>query len=430
MSRILRIVACASLAAASWADAQEQPVVLRAARMLDVNTGRIVSQPSLEISGGFIRRVGSGTAATSANARVIDLGDVTLLPGFIDAHTHLTSNVDAESVIRTVRETPAERALRGVRNARAMVRSGFTTVRDVGSSDFADIALMRASDQGWIEAPRVIPAGHSIGITGGHCDVTGFAPGVRELGPEAGVADGPDAVMRAVRYQLKHGAKVIKVCATAGVLSFEESVGAQQLSDAELAAAVAEARRHGIKVAAHAHGNEGIKAAIRAGVASIDHGSVLDDEAIAMMKARGTYLVPTHYLTEGWDRSGLPPIFRAKADAIIPRMRESLTRAIRAGVKIALGTDAAVIPHDQAVREFAIYVRRGMTPLQALQAGTINAADLLGVADRGRIADGLLADIVAVPGNPLEDITAVERVRFVMKGGAVIRDDIGNPPRP
>jgi imidazolonepropionase-like amidohydrolase len=430
MSRILRIVAGASLVAASWAEAQDQPIVLRAARMLDVTTGRIVAHPSLEISAGFIRRVGSGTEATPANARVIDLGDVTLLPGFIDAHTHLTSNLDAESVIRTVRQTAPERALRGVRNARAMLRTGFTTVRDVGSDNFADIALMRASDQGWIEAPRIIPSGHSIGITGGHCDITGFAPGVRELGPEEGVADGPDAVMRAVRYQLKHGAKVIKVCATAGVLSFEESVGAQQLSDAELAAAVTEARRHGVKVAAHAHGTEGIKAAIRAGVASIDHGSVLDDEAIALMKARGTYLVPTHYLTDAMDLRVLPPIFRAKAESIFPRMRESLSRAIRAGVKIALGTDAAVIPHDQAVREFAIYVRRGMTPLQALQAGTINAADLLGVADRGRIAEGLLADIVAVPGNPLEDITAVERVRFVMKGGAVIRDDTSNPPRP
>lgn len=423
MSRILITVVCAWLTSASAVGAQQQPIVLRAARMLDVSTGRIVSQPSIEISGGIIRRVTTGVGSTPASARVIDLGDVTLLPGFIDAHTHLTSNLDPESVIRTVRETPAERALRGVGNARAMVRSGFTTVRDVGSSDFADIALMRASDRGWIQAPRIIPAGHSIGITGGHCDVTGFAPGIRELGPEEGVADGADAVMRAVRYQLKHGAKVIKVCATAGVLSFEESVGAQQLSDAELAAAVTEARRHGVKVAAHAHGNEGIKAAVRAGVASIDHGSVLDDEAIAMMKARGTYLVPTHYLTEGWDRSGLPAIFRAKADAIIPRMRESLTRAIRAGVKIALGTDAAVIPHDQAVREFAIYVRRGMTPLQAIQAGTINAADLLGVTDRGRIADGLLADIVALPGNPLDDITAVERVTFVMKGGAVLRDD-------
>jgi imidazolonepropionase-like amidohydrolase len=235
--------------------------------------------------------------------------------------------------------------------------------------------------------------------------------------------DGPDQVTQAVRYQLKHGAKVIKICATAGVLSFEESVGAQQMSDEEMAAAVGEAKRHGVKVAAHAHGTAGIKAAIRAGVASIEHGSMLDDETFALMKQRGTYLVPTTYLADAIDLAVLPPVFRTKAENVLPLARASLTRAIRAGVKIAFGTDAAVIPHEHAVREFNSLVQRGMSPLEALRAGTVNAADLLGTPDRGRLAAGLLADIVAMPGNPLEDIRATERVTFVMKGGRVFRND-------
>jgi imidazolonepropionase-like amidohydrolase len=401
----------------------QETLVLRAARMLDVSAGRIVASPVIVVSNGRIQSVSSGGAAPQGVARSIDLGDVTLLPGFIDAHTHLTSNLERGSEYRDLTETAADVTVRGVRNARAMLMSGFTTVRDVGARDFADIALMRASDNGWIDAPRIIAAGHSIGITGGHCDATGLRPGLLELSTREGVSDGADQVVQAVRYQLKYGAKVIKICATAGVLSFEESVGAQQMSDAEMAAAVREATSHGIKVAAHAHGTAGIKAAIRAGVASIEHGSMLDDETFALMKQRGTYLVPTTYLADAIDLAALPPLFRSKAESVLPLARTSVERAIRAGVKIAFGTDAAVIPHEHAIREFNTLVRRGMSPLDALRAGTLNAADLLGTTDRGRLAAGMLADIVAVPGNPLEDIRATERVSFVMKGGRVFRHD-------
>jgi imidazolonepropionase-like amidohydrolase len=336
-------------------------------------------------------------------------------------HTHLSSDIEGAWIHRPVTDTAGDYALRGARNARNTLLAGFTTVRDLGSRDFVDVALMRAIDQGFIPGPRIFPAGHSIGITGGHCDTTGYAPGVRERGPEAGVADGPDAALRAVRYQIKHGAKVIKICATAGVLSLEGPVGAQQLSEAEMRAVVEEAKRHGLKVAAHAHGTEGIIAAVRAGVDSIEHGSMLNDEAIRLMKERGTYLVPTTYLTEAIRLDALPPPIRSKAEYIIPIARRSLEQAIRAGVKVAFGTDAAVIPHGQNASEFGALVARGMSPIDAIRAATLNAADLLGVSDRGNIASGLLADVVAVRGNPLDDIRVLEDVRFVMKGGEIYK---------
>jgi imidazolonepropionase-like amidohydrolase len=235
------------------------------------------------------------------------------------------------------------------------------------------------------------------------------------------VADGPWEVVQAVRYQIKHGARVIKTCATAGVLSMEGPVGAQQYSLEELEAMVQEAARHGVVVAAHAHGTEGIKAAVQAGVASIEHGSILDDEAMRMMKERGTYLVPTAYLRDRIDLNVLPAQVRAKAEEVLPLARESLERAIAAGVPIAFGTDAAVYPHGENAQEFEVYVRLGMSPLEALQTATIHAADLLGTPDRGAIAPGLLADLVAVPGNPLDDITVTEDTRFVMIGGRVVK---------
>jgi imidazolonepropionase-like amidohydrolase len=322
--------------------------------------------------------------------------------------------------MRSVEELPVDWALRGARNARRTLDAGFTTVRDVGATGFSDVALAGAIDAGQVEGPRMIPAGHAIGITGGHCDETGWAPGILERGVEAGVADGPDAVMRAVRYQAKHGAKVVKICATAGVLSHDATVGAQQLSDGEIRAAVEEARRHGLRVAAHGHGPEGIVAAIRGGVTSIEHGSVLTDEAIEFMKARGTWLVPTTALRD-IELPELPPALLAKRRSIGETAKESLRKAIRAGVKIALGTDAGVLPHGTNGREVAALVDRGMTPADALRAATVNAAELLGVADRGRIAEGMLADLIAVPGNPLEDPRAVQQVRWVMKGGVVVR---------
>lgn len=416
------VLAACLLALAGRAEAQafrDSVTVIRAARMLDVTTGNILQNVAVTVTGDRITSVTS--SAVPAGARVIDLGDVTLLPGLTDAHTHVTSNLEANSFVRSARDTDADETVRGVRNLRVMLMSGFTTVRNVGSGGFSDVALMRASDAGWIDAPRIIPAGHSLGITGGHCDHTGWKPGVLQGSTLTGIADGPDEAVEAVRQQLKYGAKVIKICATAGVLSFEESVGAQQFSDAEMRAIVEEAGRHGVKVAAHAHGTQGIIAAVRAGVASIEHGSMLDDEAIALMKQRGTYLVPTTYLADAIDLTVLPPLLRSKAESILPLARANVTRAIRAGVKIAFGTDASVIPHEHAIREFKTLVDRGMTPLGAIQAGTLNTADLLGTPDRGRLAPGLLADIIAVPGNPLADIRALERVSFVMKGGRVYK---------
>jgi imidazolonepropionase-like amidohydrolase len=399
--------------------AAQQPTVLRAAAMLDVIKGELVRPAVLVIEGGRIRSIGPGQLP--AGARTVDLGDMTLLPGLIDAHTHLSFDISGDWVTRSVRELPADAALRGARNARLTLLAGFTTVRDVGAPGFADVSLMKAIDAGFVAGPRMIPSAHALGITGGHCDDTGWAPGVNELGPEQGVADGVDAAVRAVRYQIKHGAKVIKVCATAGVLSFDATVGAQQLSDAELQAIVQEAARHGLKVAAHAHGSDGIKAAVRAGVASIEHGSMIDDDAAALMKQRGTYLVPTAYLLGTFKFESLPPPIAAKAREVIPMAQESHRRAVRAGVKIAFGTDAAVAPHGENAREFAVYVGYGMRPVDALRTATVNAADLLRVNDRGVIAPGKLADLIAVRGNPLEDVRVLEQVPWVMKGGVVMK---------
>lgn len=395
-----------------------QTVVLRAARMLDVQTGRIVSPAVLVIEKGRIKSVNPSSVPPG---QLIELGDTTLLPGFIDMHTHLSFDIEGAWIHRGVTDTAGDSALRGARNARNTLLAGFTTVRNLGSGDFVDVALMRAIDQEFIPGPRVFPAGHSIGITGGHCDTTGYAPGVQERGFETGVADGPEGVLKAVRYQIKHGAKVIKICATAGVLSLEGPVGAQQLSEAEMRAIVEEAARHGLKVAAHAHGTEGIIAAVRAGVASIEHGSMLNDEAMRLMKERGVYLVPTTYLAEAIRLDALPPPIRAKAEFVLPLARQSLQRAIKAQVKIAFGTDAAVIPHGQNAKEFGTLVARGMSPIDAIRTATTNAADLLGVSDRGHIAPGLLADLVAVPGNPLENVRVLEDVRFVMKGGQIYK---------
>ncbi|HVQ47893.1 MAG TPA: amidohydrolase family protein, partial [Gemmatimonadales bacterium] len=409
-----KLTALFSLLLAGSATAQQQPLVVRAARMVDVTKGQLVAPAVLVISGDKIRSVGASDVP--AGARTIDLGDLTLMPGLIDAHTHLTMDISGDWVTRSVRELPADAALRGARNARLTLLAGFTTVRDVGAGGFADISLMKAIDAGMVIGPRMIPSAHAIGITGGHCDETGWAPGVKELSWKEGVADGVDEVVKAVRYQVKHGAKVIKVCATAGVLSFDATLGAQQLSDEELRAIVQEAHRHGLKVAAHAHGTEGIKAAVRAGVASIEHGSMLDDEAIGLMKRNGTYLVPTAYLFSTFPFDSMPPAIAAKARQVIPLAQESHRRAFRAGVKIALGTDAAVYPHGDNARELATYVDYGMRPADALRAATVNAADLLGVTDRAVIAAGKLADLIAVRGNPLEDVKTVQQVLWVMKG--------------
>ncbi len=429
--RSLRLVSCLLLLAFAWAPClwaagsnggaplAEGSLVLRADRLLDVENGRLIANGWVWVENGIIRQVGHGK--TPAGVELLDLGDRTLLPGLMDLHTHLAYAIGGDWVNRPVRETAADAALRGVGHAKVTLAAGFTTVRDLGSTGFVDVSLSRAIAAGRIEGPRVIPAGHALGITGGHCDTTGYAPGIAERGPESGVADGADEVVRAVRYQIKHGAQWIKTCATAGVLSFEGSVGAQQYSAAELGAMVEEAARHGVKVAAHAHGSEGIIAAILAGVASIEHGSILTDEAIQLMIERGTYLVPTTYLADAIDLDQLPPPVRKKAETVLPQAKLSLTKAIRAGVKIAFGTDAAVYPHGLNAREFSALVERGMSPLEAIRTATVYAADLLDLQDRGTLAAGRLADIVAAPGNPLEDVTTLEKIDFVMQGGRVVR---------
>jgi imidazolonepropionase-like amidohydrolase len=387
--------------------------------MLDVTTGRMLRDVSVVVTGDRITAVNPATPP--AGARVMDLGDVTLMPGFIDLHTHLSGEIGANSFVEPVLETNVDAAYKATRHARTTVMAGFTTVRDFGGE--ITVALGRAVDRQDVVGPRVIPSRNALGITGGHCDVTGFAPGILEQSPKEGVADGPWEVVEAVRYQIKHGAQVIKTCATAGVLSLEGPVGAQQYTYEELKAMVDEASRHGVKVAAHAHGVEGIKAAVRAGVASIEHGSVLDDEAIALMKQHGTYLVPTAYLRERINMAVLPPLVRRKAESVLPLAEAGNKKAIAAGVKIAFGTDAAVYPHGENAKEFAVYVRLGMTPLAALQSATSVAADVLGRDDRGVIAVGKLADLIAVPGDPLLDITATERVHWVMQGGRGLKDE-------
>ena len=392
-------------------------IVLKAARMLDVVSGRVLQNATLVVEGGRITAVNPATLPDSAHT--MDLGDVTLLPGFIDAHTHLVSQIGASSFTDAVTKTEADAALGAVKYGAITARAGFTTVRDFGGD--ATVAFGKAVERGDVVGPHVIPSRNPLGITGGHCDVTGFAPGVREVDWHDGVADGVDEVLKAVRYQIKHGAQVIKTCATAGVLSMEGPVGAQQYSYEEMKAMVDEAARHGVKVAAHAHGSEGILAAVKAGVASIEHGSVLTDEIITEMKARGTYLVPTTYLADRIPLDQLPPIVRGKAEQVLPVMRQSLEKAIAQGVKIAFGTDAGVYPHGENAGEFGIYVKLGMSPLDALRTATVHAADLLGRDDRGVLAEGKLADIIAVAGNPLEDIEATKDVRFVMVGGRPVK---------
>ena len=394
-------------------------LVVRAARMLDLTSGQIVRDVSVVVTGDRITAVNPPTLP--AGSRVMDLGDVTLLPGFIDLHTHLSGEIGASTFVEPVLETSVDVAYKATRHARTTVMAGFTTVRDFGGE--VTVALGRAVDRQDVVGPRIVPSRNALGITGGHCDVTGFAPGVLERGIKDGVADGPWEVVEAVRYQIKHGAQVIKTCATAGVLSLEGPVGAQQYTYEELKAMVDEAARHGVKVAAHAHGTEGIKAAIRAGVQTIEHGSVLDDEAIAMMKERGTYLVPTAYLRDRINMAVLPPLVRRKAETVLPLAEASNRKAIAAGVKIAFGTDAAVFPHGENAKEFAVYVKLGMTPLAALRSATTVAAEVLGRDDRGLIAPGRLADLIAVPGDPLSDITVTERVQWVMQGGRVLKDE-------
>jgi len=406
--------------------AMAQMTVINADRMLDVRLGKMTSPATIVIENGLITAINPDNVPTAAN--VIELGDKTLLPGLIDMHTHLTLDffTGDDWVTMPVLESAPDWAIRGVVFAQRTLMAGFTTVRDLGANTgFPDVALMKAIDRGMIPGPQMWPAGHYITITGGHCDVTGFAPGVIELGPKQGVSDGVDEVIKAVRYQAKHGVRVIKVCATAGVFSFSRSapIGAQQYSLDELQAMVREATKLGLKVAAHAHGTEGINAAVIAGVASIEHGSILSDESIELMLEHGTYLVPNLYINSTPLPPETPPATVAKSQYLEPLIVQSLLKAYEGGVKMALGTDSGVYPHGENGREFAALVAEGISPLYSLRMATINAAELLGVADRGELANGKRADIIAVDGNPLDNISSMENVRFVMKHGEIYKNE-------
>ena len=407
-------------------------VLLKAARLIDGTGAGVVNNAVVVVNDNNIVAVGTAASVTvPADAKVIDLGNVTLLPGFIDAHTHLIGRVlgDPEGEMSGVRDFESFGAILSVQNARATLMAGFTSVRNVGASGrFDDMALRKAINEGWTPGPRMETAGHSLGIRGGHCDTNGFRPGLLDRGIEDGIADGPDQIRAAVRYQIKYGADVIKTCATGGVLSEGDAVGATQYSFEELKALVEEANKLERKVAAHAHGTEGIKLAVRAGVASIEHGSFLDEEGADLMKARGTFLVPTLSAAEGVERaakSGVLKGLRAeKALAAAASIRRAIKMAVAKKVQIALGTDAGVVPHGTNAHEFVLMVEwGGMSNMDSIVAGTLNGAKLLGWDKHlGSLQAGKWADIVAVSGDPLTDIHAMQNVVFVMKNGVVYRE--------
>jgi imidazolonepropionase-like amidohydrolase len=407
-------------------------VVLKAARLID-GTGRPAIQNAvIVVTDEKITSVGpADTVRVPSGANVIDLGNVTLLPGFIDAHTHLIGRVlgDPESDNSRVRDYESFGAILGVVHAREQLMAGFTTVRNVGASGhFDDMALRKAINEGWVVGPRMQTAGHALGITGGHCDDNGFRPGLLDRSIEDGIANGPDEIRAAVRYQVKYGADVIKTCATGGVLSEGDAVGATQYSYEELKALVDEATKLERRVAAHAHGTEGIKFATRAGVASIEHGSFLDEEGARMMAERGTFLVPTLMAAESVERAAKNGILKGhradKAIAAATAMRKAIKLAVANHVPIAFGTDSGVFPHGTNAREFFLLVEwGGLSQMQAIQSGSYNSAKLLGWDDRiGSLATGKLADIVAVEGDPLADITRMQHPVFVMKNGVIYKN--------
>lgn len=421
--RSLLVVSCA-LVATAHADPDNQVYALKAKRLYDGKSARVVSPGVVIVKAGKILAAGD-RVTVPPEAHVIDLGDATLLPGLIDAHTHLTFEATGDwqaDELASFKKEPTERALEASVYARTTLDAGFTTVRDLGSSDAIDIGLRNAIRRNLIAGPRMQVATKAISARGGHCDPTeGYRRGVlKEPGIDQGVGDGPDQMRAIVRYNAKYGADVIKVCASGGVLSETDKVDTAQLTQAELSAVADEAHALGKKVAAHAHGAEAAKRAVRAGIDSIEHGSFLDDEALELMRAKGTYLVytPVLCILSRLEGSKAPDNVKQKARAAVGAMEGTFKRALARGVKIAFGSDAAVCKHGTQAAQFEHMTKLGMPPLAAIRTATSSGAQLLGIADQlGTLEAGKIADVIAVGGDPSKDITAMAKVVFVMKDG-------------
>jgi imidazolonepropionase-like amidohydrolase len=422
---VMAILAGMAVTASAQAPATKRTVI-RAGHVLNVRKGELRANQAIVIEGDKIVQIAPSNEIIAAAAdTTIDLTNATLLPGLIDMHTHLTFELSSLSY-EGLKISTAREALHGARNARRTLEAGFTTVRNVGAKDYADIALRDAINDGDVIGPRIVASGPALGITGGHCDENLLPPAFHFQGD--GVADGIEGVQHKVREVIKYGADVIKICATGGVLSKGDDPNASQYTLEEMKAIVADAHRLGRKVAAHAHGAEGVRWASEAGVDSIEHGHLMDDAAIATLKKNGTYLVPTlflgEYMEKNMDRSDVPEYSKQKMRDVAAAMQKNVKKAFDAGVKVAFGTDAAVYPHGLNAGEFHVYVKLGMTPLAAIQTATINASDLLGPKYLvGSLESGKWADMIAVDGDPTKDVTLLEHVKFVMKGGTVYKNE-------